>query len=178
MSSAKFHFFYLVLLLLQLPFSSCEMKNHSSHRITFGNALLYNQYIVERHKELIEDVDIFNLAIEHDYSFAAKTLDSVLIHSIQSLEDIEQMEPYKGDSSFREVSADIIKYYSGTFIEESKKVIELKAKADSGKADYDEIKTLNNLAKKIDMHSQPLQKRLEEIQVRFARKNNLTLSVK
>ena len=32
----------------------------SSHRITFGNAVLYNQYVVERHKELIEDVDIYN----------------------------------------------------------------------------------------------------------------------
>lgn len=174
MNAAKFHFFYS-LLLLQLLFSACEMRSYTPHRITFGNALLYNQYIVERHKELIEDVDIFNLAIEHDYSFAAKTLDSVLIHSTQSLQDIEQMAPYKGDSSFREVSADIFKYYSGRFVEESKKVIELKAKVDSGKADYDEIKTLNDLAKKIDMHSQPLQKRLEEIQVRFARKNSLTL---
>lgn len=178
MKSAKSHFFHSFLLLLALLLPSCEIKSHLSHRITFGNAVLYNQYIVERHKELIEEVDMYNLAIEHDYSFATKMLDSILIHATQGLKDIQHMAPYKGDSSFREVSADIFKYYSVRFIKEGKRVIELKARVDSGKGDYDEIRTLNELAKKIDMHSQQLQSRLEEIQLRFARKNNFALSGK
>ena len=152
------------------------MKSHSSNGITFSNAILYNQYIVERHKELIEDVDIYNLAIEHDYNFATKTLDSILLHATQSLVDIRQMAPYKGDSSFREVSADLFEYYSGKFIEQSKMLVQLKEKLDSGKADYYETKILNELAKKIDTHSASLQIRVQEIQRRFARKNNFTLT--
>lgn len=169
---------YALLAEFIVSLSACEINTHSHERIVFANAILYNQYIVVRHKELIEDIDIYNLAIEHDYSFAAKMLDSILIHSTQSLQDIQHMAPYGGDSSFGEVSADLFKYYSGKFIQEGKKVIELKEKTDSGNADNDEIKTLNHLAKKIDMHTQPLQTRLEEVQIRFARRNNFTLSPK
>ena len=153
------------------------MKDHSPDRITFKNALLYNQYIVERHKELMEDINTYNLAIQHDYVFGSERLDSILKHATQSLQDIQNMAPYRGDSSFREVSADIFKYYSGQFIQEGKMLISLKSKVDSGNADYDEVEAFNKLVKKIDLHSQPIQTRLEEIQLRFARKNNLTLSI-
>ncbi len=176
MNSAKFHSVYFFILLFFLFLSSCEMKSHSSNGITFSNAILYNQYIVERHKELIEDVDIYNLAIEHDYNFASKTLDSIVLHATQGLLDIRHMAPYKGDSAFREVSADLFKYYSGKFIEQAKILIQLKEKMDSDKAGYEEIKILNELAKKIDAHSASLQIRVQEIQRRFARKNNFTLS--
>ncbi len=171
--------FYLVVafLLFQILSFSCEMESRAPHGITFSSPLLYNQYIVDRHKTLVEDIDIYNLAMEHDYAFATKTLDSIFIHSTQSLQDIQQMAPFKGDSSFREVSADFFKYYSGNFIDMSKKLIHLKGKMDSGLASHDEIRTLNEMAKKIDEHSESLQMRAEEIQRRFARKNNFTLSV-
>ncbi len=170
--------FYLkvAFLLFQILSLSCEMENRSPHGITFRSALLYNQYIVDRHKALIEDIDIYNLAMEHDYAFATKTLDSIFIHSTQSLLDIQQMAPFKGDSSFREVSADFFKYYSGNFSDMSKRLIHFKAKMDSGLASPVEIRTLDEMAKKIDAHSESLQMRLEEIQKRFARKNNFTLS--
>lgn len=170
--------FYLMVasLLFQILSFSCEMETRLPHGITFSSALLYNQYIVDRHKALIEDIDIYNLAMEHDYAFATKTLDSIFIHSTQSLLDIQHMAPFKGDSSFREVTADFFKYYSGNFVDVNKRLIHLKAKMDSGLASHDEIRTLDEIAKKIDAHSESLQMRLEEIQKRFARKNNFTLS--
>ena len=155
---------------------TCEIKNRVPGQITFASPLSYNQFIVERHKELIADVDIYNLAMEHDYDFAMKTLDSILFHASQSLSDVNHMAPFKGDSSFREVSEDFFKYYSGQFIEEGKVLIDLKSKVDSGHANLNEVKIFSQLAKKIDAHADALQLRLQEIQRRFARKNNFALS--
>lgn len=163
---------------LVIFFAGCEINTHSDKRIVFANAILYNQYIVVRHKELIGDIDIFNLASEHDYSFASKTLDTILKHSSQSLLDIQRMAPYKNDSSFRESSKDIFKYYSKKFVADNKKMIPIKLKIDSGKAMEADYDSFTELIKKIKKQSEPLQSRLEEIQSRFARKNNFTLSGK
>ncbi len=159
-------------------FTGCDITTHSDKRIVFANAILYNQYIVVRHKELFEDIDIFNLASEHDNSFASKTLDTILKHATQSLADIQKMAPYNNDSSFRETSADFFKYYGGKFVEDGKKLILIKSKMDSGKVQEADYSNYTSLAKKIKSQSEPIESRLEEIQLRFARKNNFTLSGK
>ncbi|MEP7252682.1 MAG: hypothetical protein ABI683_09890 [Ginsengibacter sp.] len=171
----RLHFVAFAILVIGC-FFACEIKDRGPGRITFASPLSYNQFIVDRHKELIADVDIYNLAMEHDYAVAMKTLDSILLHASQSLSDVSHMAPFKGDSSFREVSEDFFKYYSGQFIDEGKELIELKSKADSGRADYDEITTLVQLSKKVDAHANTLQLRLQEMQRRFASKNNFILS--
>lgn len=157
-------------------FNSCENQRPNSGRITFRDALMYNKFIVDRHKELIADIDIYNLAIEHDYPFALKTLDSILLHASKSVSDVDNMAAFRGDSSFREVSKDFFKYYAGQFIDEEKVLVGIKSKADSGFASTGEILTFSTLSKRIDAHATALQMRMQEMQRRFARKNNFTLS--
>ncbi len=74
MGQLKHYFICTFLTELVILLAGCEINTHSDKRTVFANAILYNQYIVVRHKKLIEDIDIFNLASEHDYSFASKIL--------------------------------------------------------------------------------------------------------
>lgn len=175
MDSPKLFFVFTIpLFILMLP--GCEMNSHAGKRIFFRDALLYNEYIVARQKELIGDIDVYNMASQHNYIFAIKTLDSILLHTSQSLLDIQNMAPYKNDSSFREVSADFFKYYADRFVKDNKKLILIKMKMDSGKAVSADYKDLQELDKKISSQSESVQARLEEIQGRFARRNNFQLS--
>jgi hypothetical protein len=176
MSSFKLYFLPAIFMIVVIFFPGCENNRPNHDKIVSGSALNYNEFIVVRQKELMKDLEIFKLASEHDYKFASKMLDTILKHSTQSLLDIREMPPYKMDSSFREGATDLFNFYRKNFVPDCKKMILLKQKVDNSTATITEDIAFDEYLKKIKRQSGPIETRLEEIQVRFARKNNILLT--
>jgi hypothetical protein len=162
----------LIFFLIALP--SCTHSDHS--RIVFKNPVGYNQYIVTRQKELIEDVNMVNLSSEHNYPLAIKMLDTLLAHSTQNIEEIKLLSPFKNDSSFKEVAIDEFNFYNKIFVPYSIEMLKIKIKIDSGKATNTDYDNYNEYLKKIKRKSEPIESRLEEMQSKFAKKNNMIIT--
>ncbi|MEO8414478.1 MAG: hypothetical protein ABI472_12500 [Ginsengibacter sp.] len=167
----------MLIVMLLFVAISCDFNNHSDHsKAIFTNAVSYNEFIITRQKELMEDLDMYNLASEHDYPLALKMLDTLSVHATQNLEDITILAPFNEDSAFRETAIDEFNFYDKTFVACSRKLIGIKMRIDSGTAvdaDYDNY---NAWLKKMKKQSAPIESRLEEIQKRFAKKNNMQLT--
>lgn len=176
MSSCKLYLLPAIFMMFLTFFSGCENSRSHHKKTGFVSAGDYNEFIVIRQKELMKDLEIFKLASEHDYKFANKMLDTILKHATQSLLDIREMSPYKMDSSFREGATDLFNFYCKNFVPDCKKMILLKQKVDNGTATNTDYIAFDGYLKKIKRQSAPIETRLEEIQVRFARKNNILLT--
>jgi hypothetical protein len=124
----------------------------------------------------MEDVDMFYLSSEHDYPLAGKMLDTLSCHASVSMAELEVLAPYKNDSSFRETAIDVFNFYNTVFVPYARKMILIKMKIDSGTAEDSDYDNYHGYMRKIKERSAPVESRLVEIQARFAKKNNFTLS--
>jgi hypothetical protein len=168
------YFILPAIIFIVLP--GCNLNNKADHhRAVFTNAVSYNEYIISRQSELIDDADMVNLASQHDYPLALKMLDTLLVHSTQNLADLQMLAPFRGDSSFKETAIDLFNYYNNKFVPYSRKMLLIKLKIDSGTAMDSDYKVYDEYAAKIGRQSPPIEKRLVEMQARFARKNNFLL---
>ena len=148
-------------------FTNCY--THSDHsKVILSTALSYNEYIVTRQKELMEDVSMVNLSSEHDYTLALKMLDTLLKHSSDNLEDIEVLAPFKNDSVFKETAIDEFNFY--------RKMLSIKIKIDSETASDKDYANYNQYLKKIQDQSAAVESRLKEKQAKFARNNDILLT--
>lgn len=124
----------------------------------------------------MEDVDMFYLSSEHDYPLTGKMIDTLSLHASNSISDLQVLAPYKNDSSFRETAIDVFNFYNTVFVPYARKMIYIKMKIDSGTASDSDYDNYNDYVRKIKQRSTPIESRLVEIQARFAKKNNFTLS--
>ncbi len=163
-----------ILIFFLITSTSCTHSDHS--RIIFKSAAGYNDYIITRQKGLMEDVDMVNLSSEHNYPLAMKMVDTLLAHSIQNLKEIKLLSPFKNNSSFKEVAIDEFNFYNKIFAPYSIKLLKIKIKIDSGIATSNDYRNYNEYLKKIRDKSAPIEARLEEMQLRFAKENNIIIT--
>lgn len=172
--SSEKDIFSVILVFFLITFISCTHSDHS--RIVFKSAAGYNDYIITRQKELIDDVNMVNLSGEHNYPLAIKMVDTLLAHSTQNLKEIKLLSPFKNNSSFKEVAIDEFNFYNKIFAPYSIKLLEIKIKIDSGIATSNDYRNYNEYLKKIQNKSAPIEARLEEMQSRFAKKYNIIIT--
>ena len=160
--SQKWNVASMLLIIFLIISNGCDIINPSDHsKAVFTNAVTYNEY----------------LASEHDYPLALKMLDTLSVHAAQNIEDITLLAPFKNDSSFKEAAIDEFNFYNKTFVNYSREIIAIKMKIDSGTAINTDYNNYNACLKKMKRQSAPIESRLEEIQKRFAKKNNIELTV-
>lgn len=175
----KKYFYLLLLVVLGNEISGCDLNTHSNHNsVVFGDPVSYNEYITARQKELMDDVNMYFMASEHNYPLAVKMLDTLLLHSTQNLEDIRLLAPFKEDSSFKEIAIDLFSYYNKTFVPYSRNMMIIRMKIDSGTAVDSDYEIYNQYRGKIIRQLSPLEQRLVDIQARFAKKNNFRITNK
>lgn len=107
-----------------LLFSACKPGTKTGE-VVFKNALAYNDYIVMQQKRVQQMAVLLEEQSKSDLGKASQTLDSVIIITNQSIDSLQHMPEWKGNTSLRNNALQELRFYKKMFSEDYRKIIEI-----------------------------------------------------
>ncbi len=152
---------------------ACNQPVKGRNGVTYKSAVQYNDYIVGRQTKLMQHVLDFAKAAENDLDSAEKMLAKYSDETAKTVEEINGMPAYKGDTSLREAAARSFSFYKDVFQNDYTRIIQIRKKGDE--MTNEEIEEMQRIVGKITREEEGFDKSFHNAQKNFADKNNMKL---
>ena len=169
---------YLILsVLVSIIIASCNMGQPAgANGIKYRSSLEYNNYIMERQKQVVEGMGSYTSASQGDLTTASRELDKAVATITNGLKDIQGMSTYDGDSSLRDAAANLFAFYKKSFTSDFREMLLISKKVQENTGTPQDIERYKLIQQSISKTEGPLDEKMKEAQVNFAKKYNLVLS--
>ena len=165
-----------VLFLSFLPFLVLACKSDApkgANGVVYKTAVDYNDYIVNRQNQVMQNIMDFVSVAENDLDSAELLLDKYVIEVGTMVRDLRGMPAFKGDTELRDASVDIFRFYQRIFNEDYRRIIHIRnGKLDLGDGAEAEVE---RIVEKIKAEERGKDERFHTAQTAFARKNDMQL---
>lgn len=162
---------------LLLLMASCKQKNYvGSNGVEFTSAIEYNDYIITRQKTVVSEISRYGNAAQVNADSAEIILDKTVEHIGNMLVEIKGMPAFNGDSSFRDAAIELFNFYKKSFSTDFKEMLNINRKVELDTFDESDIARFKQIEEDISKKENPLDAKLKEMQMQFAKKNNLKLT--
>lgn len=161
--------------LLMAGFTACKHPVTGKNGVTYDTPASYNDYIVNRQSTLMEYVMDFSRTAKIDIDSANNLLKDASRATARIIDEVKGMPVYNGDSTLRDEAVQSFTFYKKVFDDYYVQVLEFRRKgADATQEDVDKIQ---GVIKTISDEGEGYDHDLKQAQERFAKKNNMRLSV-
>lgn len=165
--------FLLASLLFVLAACNTQEKVKGANGETYGTAVQYNDYIVNRQVSLMKSVMQFAAVAQKDLDSAERLLDRFIIETSVMKKEIEGMPAWRGDSTLREAAIRTFGFYYRAFADDYKLILHLKMEQDGTNSEIEN--QINSIIQKITEEEKIVDARFQEAQKKFARDNKMKL---
>ena len=148
-----------------------EATAEVSDKPSFSTAIDYNDYIINRQKDIYNFIFKMTDVAATEPAAAEKVINEAIPAIDKIIAEIKDMPPYKSDVSFRDAAVPLFEFYKATFDGAYREIIAINKKGDKKtKADVDKQQTLSdNLSKEEAV----LDVAMKSAQTAFAVSNNM-----
>lgn len=164
--------FAVAALLVSLCVVSCNAPVKGKNGVTYNTALQYNDYILNKQKDIINLIIEYSQASQNDLAKADVILDTAVATSDRYIKDIEGMPEWKGSSTFRDDALALFKFYKKTFSEDYQYIVDMQK---DGNVTKEEETKYNQLVASITSNEGRLDANMKRAQQEFANKNGFKL---
>jgi len=163
----------IILLVAVVFFAACDKPAKGRNGVEYKSARMYNNYIIDRQKEIGTYILLFYGHIDTNIDSAENAIKNSLPDVTAKLEEIKGMPAYKGDSSFRDAAIHSFTFYKRLFDKEMKEMVRIYRNNEiMTEEDQQTIQTIYN---GIVREEEQLDKDLHNKQKAFADKNHMGL---
>ena len=163
--------------LIAIYVSSCwNYSKPGSNGIVYKSPLEYNNYIMARQKKVVEGISVYTAASQGDFQKASFELNKVVGIITDALKDIHGMSSFDGDSSLKVAAVDLFSFYKKSFSSDFREMLTISEKVHDSTITDADIRQYKNLQDGIAKVESPLDEKMKESQVTFAKAHNLKLS--
>ncbi len=153
---------------------SCNQPAKGKNGVTYKSAVQYNDYIVSRQTNLMQNVLDFAKAADQDLDSAQKMLDRFVTETNTMIVEIKGMPAFKGDTTLRDAAVKSFGFYKNVFQNDYSRILTIRKKgADMTMDDIDEMK---KIVDKITRDEEGYDKAFHNAQRKFADMNHMKLS--
>lgn len=153
---------------------SCKDKTSvGANGVRYKSPVEYNDYIVTKQAGVIKKVLNFSKVSQTNLDSAEAMLDGFIKDVDGLITDIKGMPPYKGDSSLRDASVSLFKFYKRTFDKEYRDIIHLRKEQDGTSVEIED--RIQALAKGVTEEEKELESKFKVAQKKFAESNNMRI---
>ncbi len=148
-----------------------ETKEEVSDKPSFPTAIDYNDYIINRQKDIYNYIFKMSDVAATDPEAAEKVIDEAIPVIEKVIGEIKAMPPYKSDVSFRDAAVPLFEFYKTTFDDTYRQIIAINKKGNKKtKADIAKQQTLSNT---LSQKEATLDNSMKSAQNTFAVSNNM-----
>ncbi len=162
--------FCLLLTCLSSCSDSSSKGNKPGH---FGDAVSYNDYIIQRQGKIINHILTVANLVGTDLDSAEALLGKGVLITDSALVEVGSMAPYQGDSTFRNRALSNFHFYRRLFTSDYRKIIAINRKGQT--ATQADIDTIQAIQEKLEAEEAELDKLLSNAQADFAKRNKMPL---
>ncbi len=166
--------YYFLLIVFGGSIIACKQPVKGTNGVVYKTAVEYNNYIIDRQKILIKNVMDFVQVSQTDLDSADKILDKNVAEISVMINDMNGMPAYKGDSTLRNASINLFKFYKRVFGNEYKKLIEIRRYG--GDSTSNGVAEMNDIVQRITKEEANYDRIFHNTQKDFAEKNNMKLT--
>jgi hypothetical protein len=153
------------------PDGKKETKEEASDKPSFPTAIDYNDYIINRQKDIYNYIFKMSDVAAKDPEAAEKVIDEAIPVIEKIIGEIKDMPPYKSDVSFRDAAVPLFEFYKATFDGAYREIIAINKKGDKKtKADAAKQQMLSD---KLSKEEASLDIAMKSAQNAFAVSNNM-----
>ena len=162
----------LITAAISFIFQSCRQADNTEE---VNAAAAYSDSIIHQQENIIQYLMVLNKDIA--------MLDSVeIIHSYdelrtqtgESLQQVEDMEPFKGDNSLRSAALDLFQFYHDIFNNEYEEIIGILLKGQDSITEAD-LAVIDSVSTTIEVREKQFDEKFKQVHEDFAKKHNLIL---
>ncbi len=162
------------LVLLFAVATSCNAPEATgANGVTFKDAVAYNDYIIKHQSGIITHILSVADMMSKDLNAAETMLDKGVLITDSALVAVKGMSDFKGDSVFRNRAVANFQFYRKLFTADYRKIVSINKKGEEATAAN--IAELEALQASIEAEETELDKRLNNAQTDFAKKNKMPL---
>ena len=107
--------FAIIAMFISVLFISCNGPIKGKNGVSYKTALQYNDYILNKQKDIVNLIMQYAQAGQNDLAKADVILDTAIATSNRYINDVEGMPAWKGDSTFRDTTLSLFRFYKNTF---------------------------------------------------------------
>jgi hypothetical protein len=165
---------WMLTVILAVALAACDQPVKGRNGEIYRSATDYNNYIIERQKEISVYIISFYKQVNKNTDSAGIILAKGLAYTKLSLNEIKNMPAYKGDSAFRHSAINSFDFYKRLFENDYLAILALHSKErEIGENDPQaEQKILDKIIKDEDQIDKDLHNRQRD----FAEKNHMKLA--
>ena len=165
--------FPAILVILAFGTIACNQSRGGKNGVTFKSAVQYNDYIVNRQANHMQNVlDLVKVA-EKDLDSADKMLDNFSAETVTYIEEIKEMPAYKGDSVLRDNAVSIFNFYKKVFQIEYRRIIQIRKKGNE--MTHEDLEEMKDIVGRLKREEKDYDRSFQNAQKNFADKNNIRL---
>ncbi len=164
-----------VILLLGCSIFACKQPVKGKNGVSYHSAVEYNDYIVERHTNLMKNVLEFRNVEESKLDSAEAYLRHYAHETGTMITEILGMPAYKGDSAFRDAAVRSFAFYKKVFENDYADVMRIRKKGKSNITPED-VTEANSILDNIREEEEDLDEAFRKAQENYAEKNHMQLT--
>lgn len=165
-------------LFLALPFilffSACQSKPpKGKNGVTYKSPVEYNDYIISRQSQVMKNMVRLTELDATDVDSADRMLDKYVLETGKMITEIRGMPDYNGDTSLRNVAAELFVFYKTVFDKDYRDIIHLRSDQEGTSGDTETA--ISEILKRLSAEEDRYDSRLQRVQENFAKRNNMKL---
>lgn len=164
----------LLFILLAVAGYSCKQSVKGKNGVSYGSAVDYNDYIVNRQTSLMKSVLEFGNLPDSKMDSAEIFLERYTRQAEKMIAEIKGMPPYKGDSLLRDAAIRSFGFYKRIFENDYRSLLEIRKKG-TGNFTEEDIAEGNRIVDKIGKEEENYDRAFREAQENYAKKNKMKL---
>ncbi|MER3497384.1 MAG: hypothetical protein C4308_01475 [Chitinophagaceae bacterium] len=151
---------------------SCTNSVKGPNGVVYKSAQEYNDYIINRQTEILKQILAFSDAAQYNVDSAELLLNKSIGTISKSIEDINGMSAYKGDTSLRNAAVNSFAFYKRIFSNEYKQILDIRRRPQLTEQD---VQAIQQIVDKISNEEKAYDERFQKAQARFARDNHMQM---
>ncbi len=152
---------------------SCNGPVKGKNGVVYHSAVEYNDYIINRQLNIVQDIIEFADASKIDLDSAGRLLDNDENKAGQLLKEIQEMPPYKGDSAFRDAAGNLFAFYRHLFGNEYRQILGYRKKGEF--LDEGDTEATDSIVNHVKLEEEGLDKAVHHAQQNFADQNHFSI---